>query len=176
MTKGAMPIASAMASSETWPSHSRTICCQVSPSSSCSRTNHTIMRVPLNVGWPPQILGSATIRRPSSTRWCCPFAFAFMPLRQSMRPLKLHCKPSVTRGPGPALIRIPQRGRAMRLSYSQHALANLCGRLVVTKAVPQALPSRGPPSEHSRTAGLAANQDPAIRASIKARGLRMWTP
>ena len=94
MTKDAMVIASAMAASETRPSHSRVISCQVSPSSSCSRTSHTMMRVPLNVGWPPQILGSATICRPSSIRCCCPFAFAFMPLHQSMRPRDLGCKPA----------------------------------------------------------------------------------
>ena len=56
-----------------------------------------MMRVPLNVGWPPQIFGSATMCRPSSIRRRVPFAFAFMPMHHTMRPLESDCKPGIQR-------------------------------------------------------------------------------
>jgi len=80
-----MAMASAIASSHTLPRHSCVISCHVSPSSSCSRMIQTMMRVPLNVGWPPQISGSATRWRPSSMRQGGPLVFAFIKLPLSMR-------------------------------------------------------------------------------------------
>jgi len=91
-TTSAMAIASPMASSETLPSHSRTISCHVRPRSSCSKTIHTMMRVPLNVGWPPQIFESAMICRPNSTRRQISLAFAFMSIHHTMRPPECDCK------------------------------------------------------------------------------------
>ena len=61
-------IVSAIASLLTRPSHAATISLHVSPLASASKTCQTIMRVPLNVGLPWQISGSATICLPSSTR------------------------------------------------------------------------------------------------------------
>jgi len=80
-----MATASAIASSRTLPSHSRAISPHVSPSSRCSRTIQTNMRVPLNVGCPPQTFGSDTICRPNSTRWCRSGVLAFIPMRRTMR-------------------------------------------------------------------------------------------
>ena len=54
-----------------------------------------MMRVPLNVGWPPQIAESATICRPSSMRVRFPLAFAFMPMPLTMRPVRFVCKPVI---------------------------------------------------------------------------------
>ncbi len=64
--------------------------------SRCSRTIHTMMRVPLNVGYPPQMAESATMCRPSSTRVRCPSAFAFMPMPLIMRPVAFVCKPVIS--------------------------------------------------------------------------------
>jgi len=47
--------------------------------SRCSRTIHTMMRVPLNVGYPPQMAESATMCRPNAIRSAAPF----LPLRIS---------------------------------------------------------------------------------------------
>ena len=49
------------------------------PSATSSSTCHTIMRVPLNVGFPWQISGSATMYWPSSTRWEKPCGALFSP-------------------------------------------------------------------------------------------------
>ena len=81
-----MAMASAMASAQTLPSHSLSIFSHDRPSSSCSRTIHTMMRVPLNVGCPPQIFESATMCRPSSMRVRCPLVFAFMPMLPDYAP------------------------------------------------------------------------------------------
>jgi hypothetical protein len=67
-TSFASRTASATAASGTRPPH-RTLQMksQDRPSATSSNTCQTIMRVPLNVGWPWQISGSATMYRPNST-------------------------------------------------------------------------------------------------------------
>lgn len=92
-TRGAMAMASAMASSGTLPSHSPTTSVQVGPSSSCSRTIHTMMRVPLKVGCPPQILGSATMCRPSSILGAGLCAFDFILMSRTMPRRRVFGKP-----------------------------------------------------------------------------------
>jgi hypothetical protein len=52
--------ASAMASIETAPLHSSTIVSQAMPRATCPRTSATRIRVPRNVGFPPQMPESAT--------------------------------------------------------------------------------------------------------------------
>src|SRR5207249_2127781 len=56
----AIRTASAIASSLMLPRHSSTMLCQAMPLATCSSTSATRIRVPRNVGWPWQILGSVT--------------------------------------------------------------------------------------------------------------------
>ncbi len=84
-------MASAIAALETLPGHSRTISFQVRPRSSCSKTIQTIIRVPLNVGCPPQISESAAMCRPNSTRRLV--ASRLMSVHCTMRPERTRGKP-----------------------------------------------------------------------------------
>jgi hypothetical protein len=59
--------ASAMASIETAPLHSSTIVSHAMPRATCPRTSATRIRVPRNVGLPPQMPESATTYRPSAS-------------------------------------------------------------------------------------------------------------
>jgi hypothetical protein len=59
--------ASAIASIETAPLHSSTIVSHAMPRATCPRTSATRIRVPRNVGLPPQMPESATTYRPSAS-------------------------------------------------------------------------------------------------------------
>lgn len=65
-----------MASEDTVPRHSSTIVSQAMPAATCSKTSATRIRVPRNVGWPWQIVGSATMNRPIIRLTNCCLRFA----------------------------------------------------------------------------------------------------
>ena len=64
MARPAMRMASAIAAREMLPWHSLMMSSQLIPSATSSRTSLTRIRVPRNVSWPWQIVGSAQMNRP----------------------------------------------------------------------------------------------------------------
>src|SRR6266581_761222 len=83
---------SAMAERVIFPSQALTISAGDMPWASSSRICHTMMRVPLNVGLPWQISGSATMCSPSSRRLGLPFALVFISLHWSFVWPSVVCK------------------------------------------------------------------------------------
>src|SRR3989441_1796995 len=83
---------SAMAERVIFPSQALTISAGDMPWASSSRICQTMMRVPLKVGLPWQISGSATMCSPSSRRLGLPFALVFISLHWSFVWPSVICK------------------------------------------------------------------------------------